>query len=91
MKEFRFWMGINIQMYGVVYFVFALKPTIDAISALLFLGEYRKSGAAIMAKLRWCVEELLPSQPSAVHPGEGVGVNGTMSPMANTFSAAHFT
>lgn len=51
--RFSFWVHLNVYMYDVVDVLFALKPSIDAASALLFLGEYRKNAAAVLRKLRW--------------------------------------
>lgn len=73
-----------------VHIVFAAKPSIDAISTLMFLGEYRKNGAAMLRRLRWCCEEVLPStQPTGHHAGVGNPAS-TVSPIPSSFSSAQF-
>lgn len=85
----RFWKDLNINMIDIVYVIFALKPCIDALSALLFLGEYRKNAAAAIERLRWCFEELLPAQLASTNYVPSANGVSTVSPMPNTFSSAH--
>lgn len=85
----RFWLDLNLTMYTIVDVVFALKPSIDALSALLFLGEYRKNAEMTLKKLRWCFEELLPTQLASADLGPSTNAASTVSPMPNTSSWAN--
>ncbi|KAH7666409.1 hypothetical protein AAVH_43231, partial [Aphelenchoides avenae] len=43
-----YFMDLDEQLFWPVKFVFALKPTVDAVSTLLFLGEYRQYPRALL-------------------------------------------
>lgn len=55
-----FWVLVNFIAYRVVSFIFTLKPSIEAISTFLFIGEYRSNGMAALERFRWCCEEVMP-------------------------------
>lgn len=92
---FRFWSLLSAEMYDVVDAIFAAKPLVDAISTVLFLGEYRKNAAAVLKHLRWCFEEILPATQATVAHVGAANPNGnpasTVSPMPSSFSSSHFT
>lgn len=90
MQVFRFWSDLGMQLRDIIDVVFAVKPCIDAVSPLLFLGEYRKNAGTLLRRLNWCCEEIMPStQATADHMPNGSVVN-TVSPMPNTFSSSHY-
>ncbi|KAH7717461.1 hypothetical protein AAVH_15126, partial [Aphelenchoides avenae] len=46
--DYEYFMDLDEQLFWPVKFVFALKPTVDAVSTLMFLGEYRQYPRALL-------------------------------------------
>lgn len=49
---FSVWIDISVNLNDIVYIVFVLKPTIDASSLLLFMGEYRQYSRSFVLHMK---------------------------------------
>lgn len=66
-KAFRFWVDVDLLLFWPVRMMFALKPAIDALSILLFLGEYRQMSLSGFAAIKSIVSRSSTSSTKVVH------------------------
>lgn len=75
---------MNVILDYATQLVFTLKPTIDAISTLLFLGEYRQHMTAAGKRIAlWCLrmypELVAELATSGTHSGASLSRNNVVS------------